>query len=115
MKYALLAYSEPASAGERQAGKIDPALAEVLARPNVVGWVRLHNVESATSVRGETTRALLTDGPFVDSKEYLGGLIIVEAENLDGALAIASELRGHMRNGGGIEVRPILEQELGGA
>ena len=115
MRYALLAYSAPASAGERQAGTIDPGLADVLARPNVMGWVRLQNVESATSVRGETGRALLTDGPFVDSKEYLGGLIIVEAENLDGALSIASELLGHMRSGGGIEVRPILEQELGGA
>ena len=78
--------------------------------------VRLQNVESATSVRGEPGKTLLSDGPFVDSKEYLGGLIIVDADNLDGALAVASELRGHMRpGGGGIEVRPILEQELGGA
>jgi hypothetical protein len=114
MKYALLAYSAPAEGGERQPGKIDAGLAEVLARPNVSGWVRLQNVESATSVRGEPGKTLLSDGPFVDSKEYLGGLIIVEADNLDGALAVASELRGHMRSGG-IEVRPILEQELGGA
>ena len=116
MKYALLAYSPPTEGGERSAGKIDAALAEVLARPNVTGWVRLQDVESATSVRGEPGKTLLSDGPFVDSKEYLGGLIIVDAENLDGALAVASELRGHMRpGGGGIEVRPILEQELGGA
>ncbi len=115
MKYALLAYGAPAEGGERPLGTIDPAIAEVLARPNISGWMRLQNVESATSVRGEPGKALLSDGPFVDSKEFLGGLIIVDAVNLDEALAVASELRGHMRAGGGIEVRPILELELGGA
>lgn len=114
MKYALLAYGPPSDSGERQPG-IDPGLAEVLKRPSVSGWMRLRDVESATTVRGNSVAPLLSDGPFIDSKEHLGGLIIVEAENLDGALALASELCGHMRAGGGIEVRPILEQELGGA
>ena len=68
--------------------------AEVLARPNITGWLRLQDVESATTVRHEQGRTLLTDGPFVDSKDFLGGFIVVEADNLDGALAVAGELQG---------------------
>jgi hypothetical protein len=111
----LLAYSAPAGDAAREAGTIDPRIANVLARPNVTGWVRLQGADSATSVRNESGRTLLIDGPFVDTKEYLGGLIIVDADDLDGALAVASELRGHMPAGSGIEVRPILEQDLRGA
>jgi hypothetical protein len=59
----------------------------------VTGWLRLQDVESATTVRREQRRALLTDGPFIDSKDFLGGFIVVEAENLDGALAVAEELQ----------------------
>ena len=55
---------------------------------------------------------LMTDGPFVDSKEFLAGLILVEAENLDGALAVAAELQ-ELDVTAAIEVRPVLEQELG--
>jgi hypothetical protein len=51
---------------------------------------------------------LLTDGPFVDSKEFLGGIILVEAEDLDGALAVAAELQA-LDVTAGIEVRPVLE------
>ena len=80
----------------------------------MTGWLRLQNVESATTLRHERGRTLLTDGPFVDSKDFLGGLILVEAENLDGALAVAGELQ-ELRRSGAIEVRPVLEEELVGA
>ena len=56
----------------------------------------------------------MTDGPFVDSKDFLGGLIVVEAENLDGALALADELQ-ELRAAGAIEVRPVREEPLVGA
>jgi hypothetical protein len=111
MKYALLIYVNlpPGERSESVAGRIDPAIAEVLARPNVAGWVRLLDVESATAVRHEGGGMLLTDGPFVESKEYLAGLITVEADNLDGALAVAADLLP-LRHGGGIEIRPVIEQ-----
>jgi hypothetical protein len=51
---------------------------------------------------------LLTDGPFVDSKEFLAGLVMIEADDLDGALAVAAELQ-ETREGGAIEVRPLRE------
>jgi len=105
VKYALLAYNEPET---EQRGAIRPDIAEVLARPSVSSWARLQPVESATTLSSPGGKTLLTDGAFVDRKEYLAGLIIVEAANLDEALAIAAELQD-MRSDGAIEVRPILE------
>jgi hypothetical protein len=91
--------------------RINAGIAEVLARPTVTGWLRLHDVESATTVRHQQGRTLLTDGPFVESKDFLGGFIVVEAENLDGALAVAGELQ-ELRLAGAIEIRPVREEPL---
>src|SRR5919197_2327271 len=93
MKYALLAYSRGEAPGESRTRQMHPGIAAVLERPDVSGWVRLEPAESATTVRLEARTTLLTDGPFVDSKEFLGGVILVDADNLDGALAIAAELQ----------------------
>jgi hypothetical protein len=111
MKYALLAYSREE---RRPTDEIPPSIAAVLERPEVTGWLRLQPAESATTIRLEARRTLLTDGPFVDSKEFLGGLILVEADNLDGALAVAAELQ-ELGFTAAIEVRPVLEQEPAGA
>jgi len=110
VQYALLAYGR---AGETQAspGEIDEAIAAVLARPHVSGWVRLHSDESATTLRASAEGPLLTDGPFIDSKEYLAGLILIEAENLDRALEIARECQD-TRPGGALEVRPVIESRF---
>jgi hypothetical protein len=56
----------------------------------------------ATSIRGDT----ITDGPFVDSKEVIAGFYVIEAPDLDAALAIA-RLNPVVREGGGVEVRPV--------
>lgn len=108
MQYALLIYS-PGEDTDRAARPIPGALAALLDRPDVAGWARLHADGSATTLRNEEGRTLLTDGPFIDSKEYLAGLILVQADNLDGALAAAGELLGQTRPGTAIEVRPILD------
>jgi hypothetical protein len=117
LRYTLLAYSNIEARDqttEEERRRINAGIAEVLARPNVTGWLRLQNVESATTVRHEQGRTLLTDGPFVDSKDFLGGFILVEAENLDGALAVAGELQ-ELQGAGAIEVRPVREEPLIGA
>ena len=110
MQYALLAYGSQRS----PAGPVGGPIADVLARPCVTGWARLHADGSATTVRNGEGGTLLTDGPFIETKEYLAGVIVVEADNLDGALAIAQELQD-TRTGGAIEVRPILEALFDGA
>jgi hypothetical protein len=117
LRYALLAYSNSDVRDQRSAEqqrRINAGIAEVLARPYVTGWLRLQDVDSATTVRHERGRTLLSDGPFVDSKDFLGGFIVVEAENLDGALAVAGELQ-ELQGGGAIEVRPVREEPLTGA
>jgi hypothetical protein len=112
MQYALLAYGSPSNQDATR--PIDDALADVLARPSVAGWARLHADESATTVRGGESGALFTDGPFIDTKEFLAGVIMVEADNLDEALAIAQEMQ-QTRTGGAIEVRPVREWLFRGA
>ena len=106
MRYALLIYGARA-AGEPER-ELDPKIAAVLEQPSVVDWSRLHGAASATTVRRREGKRLLTDGPFVDSKEYLGGLVFVDAADLDGALAIAEELQ-EVRPHVVIEVRPVLQ------
>jgi len=114
MQYALLTYA-PAEDTDRATRPISDAIAALLDRPDVTGWARLHADESATTLRNDEGRMLLTDGPFIDSKEYLAGLFLIEADNLDGALAIAADLLKETRPGVAIEVRPILEGRFRGA
>jgi hypothetical protein len=112
VRYALLIYDDMEVRDRTPAAQRRQITAEVLdalKRPNVTGWLRLQDVESATTVRREHGRSLLTDGPFVDSKDFLGGFIEVEADNLDGALAFAEELQA-LRPWGAIEVRPVREE-----
>jgi hypothetical protein len=115
MQYALLIYN-PDDGTDQAQRTIHPDIAEVLARQDVTGWIRLHAVGSATTVHHQEGRTLLTDGPFVDSKEFLGGLVVVEAGNLDGALAVAAELT-ELRPGRvvAIEVRPIRDAKISDA
>jgi hypothetical protein len=114
MQYALLAYAPPEDT-DRATRPIPGAIAALLDRPDVTGWARLHADESATTLRNDDGRVLLTDGPFIDSKEYLAGLFLIEADNLDGALALAGELLAETRPGTAIEVRPLLDGRFRGA
>jgi hypothetical protein len=112
MKYALVIYNLLADDGTPLPRKpeIEAPIRALLARPEVVGWQRLMDTDSATTVRIEDGKALFVDGPFVESKEYIGGVVLVEFDDLDGALALAQELEEARGSGlGAIEVRPILE------
>jgi hypothetical protein len=67
-----------------------------------LGGNGLESVRTATSIRGD----VVTDGPFVETKEALGGYYLIEARDLDHALAIAKLCPQH---GGGVEVRPVMD------
>jgi|tagenome__1003787_1003787.scaffolds.fasta_scaffold20690033_2 hypothetical protein len=67
----------------------------------------LHPVSTATSVRVRDGRRLVTDGPFAETREYLGGYFMVEAKDLDEAIAIAGRIPG--AKWGTVEVRPVVE------
>jgi len=74
-------------------------------------WVfggRLHEPDTATVVRMSNGAALTTDGPFMESKEHLGGFYIIEVEHLDAALAWASKVTACVMQP--IEVRPFYNE-----
>ena len=64
--------------------------------------------ETATTVRVQNGEVLVTDGPFVDVKEALGGYCFFEADDLDRAIELAGRVPA-ARMGGAVEVRPIVE------
>ena len=72
------------------------------------GGADLGDLGSATTVRVQDGKTLTTDGPFAETKEYLGGFFLVEADNLDEAIEIASAIPA-ARTGGAVEVRPVIE------
>jgi hypothetical protein len=76
---------------------------------SVSAWVvsgRLHEPDTATVVRMADGAVVTTDGPFVESKEHLGGFYIIQAEDLDGALGWASRVTEAIKVP--IEVRPFV-------
>jgi len=77
--------------------------------PEVIGGEQLQPIETATTVRVENGETLLTDGPFVDAKEHVGGFLLVQADDLDVALDIAARVPA-ARMGGAVEVRPLIER-----
>jgi hypothetical protein len=111
VKYALLIYNQvwardlPEDEREAVIGEYEA----IFRSPGVLDGIQLQAADSATTVRADNGEALLSDGPFVDAKEYLGGLFVLEAENLDAATAVAQRIPAiHM--GGAVEVRPIVER-----
>ncbi|HSB39253.1 MAG TPA: YciI family protein [Gaiellaceae bacterium] len=110
MKYLLQIYPAAAEFAELSAQEQEAIVGEYLAigqLPAVVGGDRLQPVETATTVRVQDGETLLTDGPFVDAKEHLGGYCLVEVDDLDAALEIAARIPA-ARMGGAVEVRPLV-------
>ena len=77
--------------------------------PGVTPGLELQPPEMATTVRVENGQTLTTDGPFVETKEALGGWLVFEADDLDAAIELAARIPA-ARYGGAIEVRPIVER-----
>jgi hypothetical protein len=76
--------------------------------PGVTPGVWMQSPETATTVRVDDGKTLTTDGPFVAVKEALGGYLFFEADDLDGAVELASRIPA-ARLGGAVEVRPLRE------
>jgi hypothetical protein len=76
--------------------------------PGVSPGVQMQPPETATTVRVQDGKTLTTDGPFVETKEALGGYMFFEADDLDAAIELAARIPAASM-GGAIEVRPIVE------
>jgi hypothetical protein len=67
----------------------------------------LHPTSAATSVRVREGKRLITDGPFAETREQLGGYFLIDAKDLDAAIAIAEQIPG--ARWGTVEIRPVME------
>jgi hypothetical protein len=110
MQYALMIYAEPGYGEALPEAEREGLQAEFSALADdarCVAAVQLQPAETATCVRVAEGRTLMTDGPFADTKEVLGGLYLVEAANLDEAIELAARIPV-ARLGGVVEVRPVV-------
>jgi hypothetical protein len=80
---------------------------ELHASGQFIGAGPLQPVESATSVRVREGKRYVTDGPFAETREQLGGYFLIDAKDLDAAIHIASQIPGARK--GTVEIRPLVE------
>jgi hypothetical protein len=103
--------------GDEMGDMSDPAVAamyetigawwgEQVQAGHIVGGHQLQPARTATTVRRENGRAVVTDGPFMEAKESIGGYGILEVPDLDAAIAIAAS----WPPGSKVEIRPVIEQ-----
>src|SRR6476619_667246 len=111
MKYMLLIYSDENAWAE---GEREHCFAESIeltqalhSQGQYLGASPLHPVSTATSVRVRDGRRLVTDGPFAETREQLGGYFLVEARDLDEAIGIAGRIP--LARTGTVEIRPVIE------
>jgi hypothetical protein len=115
MKYMLLTYLDEeawANLGEAEQQKIMAACAphveKLISSGKFLGGAPLHPTSMATSVRVRNGKPALTDGPFAETKEQLGGYTLIDAADLDEAIRIASGFLGNASMST-IEIRPVVE------
>jgi hypothetical protein len=113
MRYLLLIYENEAafaSLSEAEQGQVFGEYMEYSKRirksGNYVGGEALEPIATATTVRVKDGKTLTTDGPFAETREQLGGFYLVEAKDLDEAIALAAGIPAART--GSIEVRPIM-------
>jgi hypothetical protein len=111
MKYMLLVYTDEKAWTDEERehcyAESTELTHELNARGQFVGANPLQPVATATSVRVREGKRLLTDGPFAETREQLGGYFLVNAKDLNEAIAIAGRIPGARK--GTIEVRPVME------
>jgi hypothetical protein len=111
MKYMLLIYHDEQALddNERQACYAESLqlVGEIHARGQYLGANPLQPTTMATSVRVRDGKRLVTDGPFAETREQLGGYFLIQADNLDEALNIAARIP--IARKGTVEIRPVIE------
>jgi hypothetical protein len=112
-QYAILIYAQDSAhapdATPQDIEACDEHSDDLAASGSMLAAYALTPRDMATSIRGDTIK----DGPFVDAKEVVAGFYVIEAPDLDAALAIA-RTNPVVRDGGGVEVRPVHSSFLKG-
>jgi len=111
MRYMLLIYLDEQALGEteRQECYVESAqlAQEIHSQGQYLAAAPLHPTSTATSIRVRDGKRHVTDGPFAETREQLGGYFLIEARNLDEAMDIAARIP--MAKKGTVEVRPVIE------
>lgn len=111
MKYLLLIYGAEDAWTEQERvdcmEKSTELCKQLKANGQYLGASPLQPVATATSIRIRTGKRLITDGPFAETQEQLGGYYLIEAANLDDAIDIASRIPAASK--GTVEIRPLHE------
>jgi hypothetical protein len=111
VKYMLLIYldEQALSETERQECYLESTqlAQEIHSSGQYLGANPLHPTSMATSVRVRNGKRIVTDGPFAETREQLGGYFLIEANNLDEAIGIAARIP--MARKGTVEVRPVID------
>ncbi len=117
MQYILLIYGN-----EADAAKMTPAEGQAMFQGymeftkwleqsgKMKGGAPLERISNATTVRVRDGKTTTTDGPFAETKEQLGGFYLIDAKDLDDAIAIAAKIPGAKH--GCIEVRPVMQMNM---
>jgi hypothetical protein len=114
VKYAVLIYGREArdafeSLSEEQQQSIMGEYRALSELPVTTGGAQLQPGATATTVRVDDGETLLTDGPYAETKEVLGGFYLIDVDDLDAALDFAAKVPA-ARMGGLVEVRPLVER-----
>jgi hypothetical protein len=114
MRYMLLCYDDEQAWDDAGQAALTAALDEAVrltheldAKGQYILAAPLHAVSTATSVRMRDGKRLVTDGPFAETKEQLGGFYLIDAKDLDEAIGIAARHPGARL--GTVEIRPVME------
>jgi hypothetical protein len=111
MKYMLLIYIDPTAyadpdAGEKMMGEYTAFTNSIVESGELVSGDPLHGPDTATCVRTRDGQVSSTDGPFVETKEHLGGYYVVDVKDLDRAIELAAQIPDSRT--GAVEVRPVM-------
>ena len=111
MKYAMLIYPKPGThegLADEEAAALTAEYLSLRDDPRCLGGGHLQPGDTATTVRRGAAENLITDGPYADAKEVLGGYYVLDAPDLDAALEFAQRIPA-VRLDGAVEVRPLVE------
>ena len=113
MTYLLLIYGNEVEGAKRSAEAMGAMMKDygtftesIQQSGQFLGGERLQRTSTATTVRIRDGKTLTTDGPFAETKEQLGGFYLIEAKDIDDAIAVAARIPGARY--GSVEVRPIF-------
>jgi hypothetical protein len=117
MKYLCLIYDDERNMGSMTQSQLDAFIGEyalfgedVRRSGHYIGGAELQPVQSATTIRIRNGKVSATDGPFAETKEQLGGFVLIEARDLNEAIQVAAKIPTARQ--GSIEVRPIKRTSI---